>query len=283
MLFVKKVIDYSELGKIIIVDNHSVNQSFEVLKDTFINVDKVDVIETNDNGGYASGNNFGIRYAESKYDFDDVIIANPDVDIDESNLHIFMQSKKELDSQSNIKVGIVAPTMINKVTKERNNGWQLPRYADDVRGNFTILNRVFERFFTVQKEAKAISLDYAPVDVIAGAFFAISKDAMLDIGYFDERTFLYCGERILSYKLIEKGYANYTLFNCYFEHEDSASIKSAMSKLNSYKELIKSRKIYQKYYLKVNKIQEALFGFSAMIGITEKRVYFKIKDLLSAP
>ncbi len=53
--------DYDYLEKIVLVDNHSTDDSWEqlqVLKD-----EKVDLIRTEKNGGYGYGNNTGIRYA----------------------------------------------------------------------------------------------------------------------------------------------------------------------------------------------------------------------------
>ena len=42
--------------RILIVDNASPNESFEVLENTFLNESKVEVISSGKNGGYAKGN-----------------------------------------------------------------------------------------------------------------------------------------------------------------------------------------------------------------------------------
>ena len=57
-----KVKDYECPDRVIVVDNASTDGSYEHLKGAFSKTE-VDVIETSVNGGYASGNNFGIRYA----------------------------------------------------------------------------------------------------------------------------------------------------------------------------------------------------------------------------
>ena len=46
--------------RILIVDNASPNESFQVLTKTFFNEPKVEVISTEQNGGYAKGNNFAV-------------------------------------------------------------------------------------------------------------------------------------------------------------------------------------------------------------------------------
>lgn len=44
--------------QIVIVDNFSTNKSFFILNKIYANNSNVDVIQTNNNGGYSSGNNF---------------------------------------------------------------------------------------------------------------------------------------------------------------------------------------------------------------------------------
>ena len=64
--------------KILIVDNASPNESFEEISKTFADNEYVDVILSPENGGYAKGNNFGLRYAR-KYSPEFVCIMNNDV------------------------------------------------------------------------------------------------------------------------------------------------------------------------------------------------------------
>ena len=74
--------DYDYLEKIVLVDNHSTDDSWEqlqVLKD-----EKVDLIRTEKNGGYGYGNNTGIRYAIEHNGATHVLVANPDVVFSES-------------------------------------------------------------------------------------------------------------------------------------------------------------------------------------------------------
>lgn len=52
-------------SKIIIVDNASPNESFQKISEAFSENDLVDVIQSRENGGYAKGNNYGLRYAKN--------------------------------------------------------------------------------------------------------------------------------------------------------------------------------------------------------------------------
>ena len=58
----RAVMDYECLDRVIVVDNRSTDGSYEYLKNCF-RKSEVDIIQAPVNGGYATGNNFGVRYA----------------------------------------------------------------------------------------------------------------------------------------------------------------------------------------------------------------------------
>lgn len=60
--FVEMAKTCNAIDKIVVVDNCSTDYSLSKL--TCLKSDKIDVIQTDKNGGYAYGNNFGCRYAE---------------------------------------------------------------------------------------------------------------------------------------------------------------------------------------------------------------------------
>ena len=55
-IFVKSVKSFSSVRMVLVVDNHSTDNSLNKLK--LLQEDKVVVIQTEKNGGYGSGNNF---------------------------------------------------------------------------------------------------------------------------------------------------------------------------------------------------------------------------------
>ena len=60
--YISQIKDYSSFDKIVIVDNCSPDGSFEKL--IKLKNDKIDVIQTDGNKGYAYGNNFGVHFLE---------------------------------------------------------------------------------------------------------------------------------------------------------------------------------------------------------------------------
>lgn len=71
-------------SKVIVVDNASHNGSLEELIKKYEKDDKVDVISSPDNIGFARGNNLGIKYARDRYSPDFICLMNNDVLLIES-------------------------------------------------------------------------------------------------------------------------------------------------------------------------------------------------------
>ena len=81
---IEQIKDYKILNHIIIVDNCSTDDSYNILKKEEKN--NIEVIKTKSNNGYASGNNYGIKYAINKYKSDYIIISNPDIIVKEKDI-----------------------------------------------------------------------------------------------------------------------------------------------------------------------------------------------------
>lgn len=96
---------------IIIVDNCSTNNAYEKINSIFQNDLDVTVIQTNKNLGFANGNNYGINYAKTYYEFDWIIVMNND---------IYLNSKiNENLFDSNYRV--IGPDIYRLDTKEHQN------------------------------------------------------------------------------------------------------------------------------------------------------------------
>ena len=79
--YVETIKTYEVLNKIVIVDNKSTNNNaFKKLLS--LKNDKIDVIQSDKNGGYSYGNNYALKYLEEKQEkYDYIIISNPDVSV----------------------------------------------------------------------------------------------------------------------------------------------------------------------------------------------------------
>ncbi len=106
--FVRAITSYQVINRIVVVDNCSTEpEELEVLKE--LEDEKVTIIQSDRNGGYNAGNNFGIKFLEEKGEkYDAWILSNPDIEVEEKAIEKCLQVLEE-DPQ----VGIVAPRMVN--------------------------------------------------------------------------------------------------------------------------------------------------------------------------
>ena len=77
---VDEVRDYECLDSVVVVDNHSSDDSWKHLQ-PFNGSGKVHAIRMKQNGGYGLGNQEGINYAVDCLEAEYVIIANPDIHV----------------------------------------------------------------------------------------------------------------------------------------------------------------------------------------------------------
>lgn len=263
---VQLIKEYSSLTHILIVDNCSVDGSYSRLKE--LACEKIHVVKTEQNGGYAKGNNFGARYAKEKWNVDTIFFANPDVTFSEDAIINIEDNLWENEKYA------VATVLV----KDGYNVWDLPKYWGAVRMLFLFL-------FTIHKKKLKQELTQKngvhKVGVIEGSFFAIKSSIFDEIGGFDERTFLYLEENILACKLRKHGYKEIISSDEYYVHEHSQSIsKEYKSKARAFKLFLPSFLIYLKYYLNCNFVQLILFRIFYRVAYFERALYDGIKHLV---
>lgn len=260
---VQLIKEYSSLTHILIVDNCSVDGSYSRLKK--IACEKIHVVKTEQNGGYAKGNNFGARYAKEKWNVDTIFFANPDVTFSEDAIINIEDNLWENEKYA------VATVLV----KDGYNVWDLPKYWGTVRMLFLFL-------FMIHKKKKKNELidkkGIYEVGVTEGSFFAIKTSVFYEVGGFDERTFLYLEENILAYKLRQHGYKEIISAEKYYIHEHSQSIsKEYKSKARAFKLFLPSFLIYLEYYLKCNTMQLKAFRMFFEMAYFERILYDVVK------
>ena len=188
---VNSILDnYLEDILIDVVDNHSPNESFEQLRKTFQKEKyrNVVLLQTEYNGGFSKGNNFGLRYLE-KENIDYCIVTNNDVIFRKNSIeelfnplydddNILMATPKILDAEGGI-------TLRAFTYKQTIKEWICGRPDDRIPA------------FSEDSTTKVYSF--------SGCCMAVNMSNFLSIGYFDENVFLYCEEAIVSEKAHKKG------------------------------------------------------------------------------
>lgn len=251
--YINSIKDFKVLSEIVVVDNGSTDGSYEKLKKYETN--KVRIIKTDSNRGYAYGNNIGIK-ALSNVDY--VIISNPDIIVEEK---VINKLKKDLDKTED--AAIVAPVI--KQLGEYKRGWRLPNIEDEILLNINYYQRRVLR--NLEYNEARFKNPLTRVDVVPGCFFMFKKDVLELVGNFDEATFLYYEENILATKLKNINKKSYIDSEVMVTHELSVSVNKSFNSIKKYKLLKQSQKYYVKYYLKARFFDIMLLGLTYRLSL----------------
>jgi GT2 family glycosyltransferase len=248
---VSAIKDYECLDSIVVVDNHSSDDSVSDLQE--LKDEKVHLLISPVNGGYGSGNNLGIRYAYETLHASHVLIANPDVMVTENCIIAMKEAFQKVE-----RLAVAAAVTKDRTGAVALSSWKLHGVFLDLLDTGLITRRLFRRWLSDRPELKA-KKGYAFVDAVLGSLFLADVKALMECGPFDEKVFLYYEEKILGYQLKEKGYRTLLLLEESYVHLHSVSIdKSVKSILRKQAILHESKLHYYKAYLKINLLQELL-------------------------
>ncbi len=265
---------YSVIDIIVVVDNLSTNNSYKILKK--IEDNKVKVIQTDKNGGYSYGNNFGAFYLIKKYNIDILAIANPDVEFTE----IFL--KTLIDNLINENAACACGMMEG-----------LDGVVSDVNGNITSENDYLKALLSctitgprilkyLQRNKKKCFRDIVEIDTIIGPLFIIDAKVFVKIQGFDTGVFLYYEESILGAKLKKFGYKTIINTNIKFLHKESVTINKNVNYIRKRKIMFDSMKYYFKNYTNINTLQYFILKLFIEYGYFARKILFKIFRLIKA-
>ncbi|MBQ9023717.1 MAG: glycosyltransferase family 2 protein [Bacilli bacterium] len=256
---IERIKSYKCLNHILIVDNKSTDRSYSKLKK--LENKNIEVIKTDDNKGYAYGNNFGVRYLDSKYKIDNIIISNPDVIVSEDVIDTLINDLKNKED-----ISIIAPIVEEKGIISR--GWKLPGFKEDLLSNINYFHKYSKKLMSYDEEYYNNKL--SRVEAVHGCFFMIRLKDFKEVGLFDENTFLYYEENILGRKLKEKGMFVYIDNTVKVIHDLSVSVDKTYNSIKKYKILKNSQKYYEKNYNNLN-----------IFGIILLRIFYYISLIIS--
>ena len=242
---------------IVVIDNNSTDDSFEVLDNAFKNNEKVVLIRSNKNNGYASGNNIGLQFVMDNYDYDLIFLINPDVIFDKNVINECIYVFNNPD------VGVVSPRMMDYKMQKDISCWCFPNFY-----HHAFMNLYFYRKgkrYNVNIEPNEYK--NMPVDVVRGSFMCLSSKALNKTGLFDEKTFLYNEENIICYKMKKNNYEVRVINNIYYIHNHPPK------KNSNIKSLIKHNRNSTYYYFvkyqKINLFKRIIWKLLVLIGNIE--------------
>ena len=178
-------------GRIVVVDNASGDGSVEKLSDTIAREDWsswAEVMPLARNGGFAFGNNAGIRVALASADqVDYVMLLNPDTFARKGAIKALVEF---MDGHP--RAGIAGSQLENSNGAVDCSAHTFPSPLSELDGGarLGVLSRLLHRY-TVSSPPKAVAHS---CDWVSGASMIIRRRVIEDIGLMDENYFLYFEE-----------------------------------------------------------------------------------------
>lgn len=181
--------------EIIVVDNASYDGIAEIIKTRF---PQVKFIQSKINGGFAYGNNLGIKQAQGKY----LMICNPD-------LAFLSQAIVELYQymENNPQVALAGPRLINADKSIQYScttfpDWRLPLYRRTPLGNTQAGQKWLNKY--LMREVDHQQNMFVPA--LFGACLLVRRSALDQVGLLDERYFMYMEDLDWSRRFWQAGF-----------------------------------------------------------------------------
>ena len=257
-----------QIDKIVIVDNASSDNSYEVLKK--IENDKIVVLKNTSNKGYGAGINLGAKYLKNLYKECNIIVSNPDIIIEKEKDLIHL-----LDKMNNNYVSIISPVIKEKGSLNR--GWKIPTPTIDALMNLPVIHKVLNKHLLLYKESHYNS-DLVSVEVVSGSFFIIKLSVLEKIDYFDENIFLYYEENVIASKLKKLNLKTYIDTKVSVIHNHSVTINKSIKRLNKFKILKKSQIYFEYTYNKPNIFEKLLLKTTYYISLLVQELIYVIES-----
>lgn len=247
---------------IYIVDNCSVNDSFEKLKMKLDNNPNVTVVLLQKNGGYGYGLNCGGKIAIND-GCDAVIASNNDIIYLNNSIE---QMYKVLEEDETIgivcvqQLTILGDNMVSAI-KNSDTAWSIALMF------FPLCRIIFAKQFIAQKKLlreNTLQKVFCP----NGGCYMFRSKVLEDIGYYDENIFLYAEENIIGKKIEAKKY-NVVLCpkaRVIHSHRQTTGNDISLMQLRMASSIL----YYGKEYLKWNILQENSFKIWFYINATVK-------------
>ena len=179
-------------GEVFVVDNHSTDDSVEVVKRDYA---WVKLMENKENLGFARANNLAIRQAQGEY----VLLLNPDTIVEEGTLRnvlAFMEAHPKAGG-----AGVMMRNEDGSLAPESRRALPTPWVSCLKMIGFD--KRYYMSHLPWEEPGR--------IEVISGAFCFLRRKALDEVGLLDEDFFMYGEDIDLSYRLLKGGWENWYL------------------------------------------------------------------------
>jgi len=210
-----------------VVDNNSTDGTLEAIRERY---PAVNIIENKENLGFAAANNQAFRQMNGRY----ALLLNTDTVLTSGavkELYDFMEANPE--------AGMACGQLLNQDGAKQNSIANLPTLPTLFCNEIVLRILMPKRFPSKRREY----VSPLKVDSCIGACLIVRKEAMDDIGFFDERYFFFLEETDWAYRMKVGGWGVYFVPTARIFHGQGKTVGSG---LNSRIMFYRSRYVFLK-------------------------------------
>jgi len=238
--------------QIIVVDNASSDGSSEMVQNLF---PEVQLINSGGNIGFARANNLAIAHSDAPF----ILFLNPDTLVSENSINSMVDFLR-----SNPSIGALGCKM--KDDKGRVQPLGLQWFPSPLTELFNIL---FVSAKTIEKIKKYLPYkdpdQSGYVSKLYGGCLVVRRDVLEQVGYFDERFFMYGEDVDLCKRIINGGWKLYYLSEAEVIHLVGGASRKTSDQFSTLMKCESISKLMQKYYGDKGKIFYRIVVFGGSI------------------
>jgi len=177
----------TQVNEVVVVDNASVDSSIDECEQRFSGLDQIKYVRNKSNLGFAAACNIGVSYSSG----DTIVFLNPDCQLDMGAV-----AKMHEVLIANDENGMVGGLLINPDGTEQGGGRRaVPTpWRSFVRafGLYRLASRWPKLFYDFYLHKTPLPKEPIEVEAISGACMVVKRQAVVDVGMWDEGYFLHC-------------------------------------------------------------------------------------------
>jgi GT2 family glycosyltransferase len=219
--------------EVFVVDNNSHDGSAEMVRAEF---PAVRLIENTQNRGFAAANNQAIRAASGRY----ILLLNPDTLVLDDAI-----SRCVKYANLHPKVGVVGCQVLEDENRISPTGFSFPTPLN-MFFQYSGLSRAFprSRLFGRPDLSWWDRNSEQDVDVIAGMFMLVRREAIAQVGLLDESYFIYYEETDWCYRFARAGWRRVFIPSARIVHLDGGRKSTSQISIKMFVQMQKSATIY---------------------------------------
>ncbi len=249
--------------EIIVVDNRSTDGSQGMIKADFLDVQ---LIENDENVGFAGANNQGMAQAQGRY----FLLLNSDAFVEADTIDTMIQFMDD-----HPEAGMSACKLLYEDRRLQPSAYAYPTLKTELY-NALQLNRFFPKNREFGKQAMTYwdFNDVRSVDALMGAFMLVRREAVEQVGMMDASYFMYSEEIDWCYRFQQQGWQ--ILYNPAVQTVHLWGGTSDQIRVEMFLQLYRSKvKYFRKNYGRLSATAlKFILGFGCLLRIGPGMIYY---------